>query len=116
MADETPADTGRPASWPIRNSAPKPRAPMGRRKTTLAARAMIMLANEGPMEVKAYQDAINAMSGAASNKAHLHTQKSLAEKGYTKTKVWLTPEGLARLKEFGWEPARDEQEQPQPQE
>jgi hypothetical protein len=79
-------------------------------------RTLAHLANAGPQEPTALRAFMQSTTGATADAAKntlARVLTSLMDRGLVKTKVWLTPEGLAELHRHGWTPARlEEDEEP----
>lgn len=82
------------------------------RKDAVPFRTLEYLAENGPTQVDALRDAMTLMvreqqEPDAKGEAFYATNgmlRSLIEKGFVRTKVWLTPEGLEELTRQGWKP------------
>lgn len=79
-------------------------------------KALEFLADNGPTKPDDLRAKITALieaarePGATSNPFYLSLPvlKELEAAGYVRTKVWLTPEGLAELHRLGWAPGAAE--------
>jgi len=70
-------------------------------KDALPAQVLVHLAENGPTERETLNEFMQAHS---SDKNGYVALGRLRERGFIKTKVWLTPEGLAELHRLGWTP------------
>lgn len=66
------------------------------------ARTMRLLADNGPTEAGELLTLVRGLLGDSAHEKTAHAVLyRLRDLGYVKTKVWLTPEGLAALKKMG---------------
>jgi len=70
-------------------------------REALPARILLHLVDNGPTERDPLEE---ALAGDSSRAAMPMALKRLAEMGFVKTKLWLTPEGLAECRRLGWKP------------
>lgn len=71
------------------------------------------LANTGPADEAALRAFVHVITGAEDNpRPAYHVLRQLEARGFIRTKVWLTPEGLEELRRHDWKPERIEEERP----
>lgn len=69
-------------------------------REALPARILLHLVESGPTE----REPLDALADGQCRTAMSCALKRLADAGFIKTKVWLTPEGLAECRRLGWKP------------